>query len=183
MGHFTVANWYTIIRKHIIMPILRIIKFIFLLLISVFLYWVSFKVMQQYPDVEYLNWIFFVFIFGLVNYAFLSFIFYLIYYYFDLIVIYKDQIVMIKCSLLLRDDIEVIDAYRIMKVDGFSRGLMANIIWYGNLVIEQQKDDVRTLHFVPKPYKILLIIQKQRTALLDERKKKYIITEEEDQVT
>ena len=34
-----------------------------------------------------------------------------------MIVVYKDQIVMIKCSLILRDDIEIVDAYRIMKVD------------------------------------------------------------------
>jgi hypothetical protein len=46
------------------------------------------------------------------------------------------------------------------------------------LIIEQQKDDVRTFHFVPKPYKILLIIKKQRDAVLEERKKKYIISEE-----
>ncbi|MGB2110652.1 MAG: hypothetical protein ACPHY8_01705 [Patescibacteria group bacterium] len=42
-------------------------------------------------------------------------------------IVYKDQIVSIKCSLLFRDDIEIIDAYRIMKVDGYSRGLMQNI--------------------------------------------------------
>ena len=103
------------------MPIIRMIKFIFLIGLSFFLYWISFKAIQAYPDIPYLNVIFFIFVFGTLNYAFISLILSFIYYYFDLIVIYKDQIVMIKCSLFLRDDIEIVDAYRIMKVDGYSR--------------------------------------------------------------
>lgn len=93
----------------------------------------------------------------------------------------KNQIVSIKCSLLFRDDIEIIDAYRIMKVDGYSRGLMQNIFWFWNLIIEQQKDDSKVYHFMPKPYRILLIIQKQRDNLLADRKKKYIVPEEDIQ--
>lgn len=154
-------------------------KFIFFILLSFFLYWLSFKVTKAYPDIEYINVIFFWFVFFTLNYAFISLILSVIYYYFDLIVVYKDQIVMIKCSLILRDDIEIVDAYRIMKVDGYSRGFFANIFWYWNLIIEQQKDDVRIFHFIPKPYKILLIIKKQRDAVLEERKKKYIISGED----
>lgn len=178
MSHYTSVHWYTVLRRHIILPIIRIIKFLFLLTVSGFIYWTFFKISNLYPDIENLNIIFFAFIFGIINYAFISLILSFIYYYFDLIVIYKDQIVMIKCSLILRDDIEIVDAYRIMKVDGYSRGIFPNIFWYWNLIIEQQKDDVRIFHFVPKPYKILLIIKKQRDAVLEERKKKYIISEE-----
>ncbi len=155
------------------------IKFIFLIGLSFFLYWLSFKVIQAYPDIQYLNVIFFIFVFGTLNYAFISLILSFIYYYFDLVVIYKDQIVMIKCSLILRDDIEIVDAYRIMKVDGYSRWLCANIFWYWDLIIEQQKDDVRIFHFIPKPYKLLLIIKKQRDAVLADRRKKYLISEED----
>jgi len=160
------------------LPIIRTIKFIFLILLSFFLYWISLKVVAANPDIEYLNIIFFLFIFGTLNYAFISLISSVIYYYYDLIVVYQDQIVMIKCSLILQDDIEIVDAYRIVKVDWYSRGIFANILWYWNLIIEQQKDDVRIFHFVPKPYKILLILKKQRDAVLEERKKKYIIPDE-----
>jgi hypothetical protein len=100
---------------------------VFLIGLSIFLYWLSFKVLAVYPDIEYLNVLFFLFVFSTLNYAFISLILSVIYYYFDLIVIYKDQIVMIKCSLILRDDIEIVDAYRVMKVDGYSRGIFANI--------------------------------------------------------
>jgi hypothetical protein len=178
MGHYTSINWYTVMRRHIILPIIRIMKFIFLMLLSLFLYWISCKLIATYSDINYLNVLFFLFVFWTINYAFISLILSFIYYYFDLIVIYKDQIVMIKCSLILRDDIEIVDAYRIMKVDWYSRGFFANIFWYWNLIIEQQKDDVRIFHFVPSPYRLLLIIKKQRDAVLEERKKKYIISEE-----
>jgi hypothetical protein len=178
MAHYTSIHWYTVMRRHAILPIIRVMKFFFLLTVACFIYWTSIKLWWLYPDIEYLNIVFFIFIFGILNYAFISLILSFIYYYYDLIVVYKDQIVMIKCSLILRDDIEIVDAYRIMKVDWYSRGFFANIFWYWNLIIEQQKDDVRTFHFVPKPYKILLIIKKQRDAVLEERKKKYIISEE-----
>ncbi|MCP4523174.1 MAG: hypothetical protein GY828_03065 [Candidatus Gracilibacteria bacterium] len=181
MSDYTSVNGYTITRRHIILPIIRLVKFIFLLGLSVFLYWLYFKVKAFYPDLIYLDITFFIFVFGTLNYAFISLILGLISYYFDLLVVYKDQIVMIKCSLLFRDDIEIIDSYRVMKVDGYSRGFCANIFGYGNLVIEQQKDEVKILHFIPRPYKILLIIQKQRESLLEERRKKYIISEEDNQ--
>ena len=178
MSHYTTEKGYTVIRKHVMLPLIKIWKFIFFILLSCFLFWLSFKISEIYPDIEYINLIFFTFVFFLLNYAFISLVLAVIYYYFDLLIIYKDQIVTIKCSLFLRDDIEIVDAYRIMKVDGYSRGIFANIFWYWNLVIEQQKDEVKTFRFVPKPYKILLIIKKQRDAVLKERKKKYIISEE-----
>ena len=81
----------------------------------------------------------------------------------------------------MRDDIEVIDSYRIVKVDGFSRGFFANVLWYWNLVIEQQRNDVRLFHFVPLPYKILLIIKQQREEVLADRKRKYIISESDEE--
>jgi hypothetical protein len=67
-----------------------------------------------------------------------------------------------------------------MKVDGYSRGFFANVLWYGNIIIEQQKDDVRVFHFIPHPHKILMIIKRQRESVLEERKKKYFISETEN---
>jgi len=67
-----------------------------------------------------------------------------------------------------------------MKVDVFMRGIFANILGYGNLIIEQQRDDVRMFHFVPKPYEILLVIRKQREGVLNDRKSKYLVTNKED---
>mgnify|MGYP006999714560 FL=1 len=181
MAHYLFVKWYTVVRRHYILVVLRILKFIFLLTLAVFLYVISSEIINNYPDLYYMKFIFFLFVFWTLNYAFLSLILSIIEYYFDLMIVYKDQIVSIKCSLLFRDDIEIIDAYRIMKVDGYSRGLMQNIFWFWNLIIEQQKDDSKVYHFMPKPYRILLIIQKQRDNLLADRKKKYIVPEEDIQ--
>lgn len=179
MAHYSFVKWYTIVRRHYILVVLRVLKFLFLLCLASFLYIISWEIINNYPDLYYLKFIFFLFVFWAINYAFLSLILSIIEYYFDLMIVYKDQIVSIKCSLLFRDDIEIIDAYRIMKVDGYSRWLFQNILSFWNLVIEQQKEESKIFHFMPKPYKILMIIQKQRDNLLAERKKKYIISDEE----
>ena len=93
----------------------------FLLTLSFFLYWLALNFVGILDEIPYVRVILFLFVFLTLNYAFISFILYLIYYSYNLIVIFKDQIVLIKCSLLLRDDLEIVDAYRIVKVDGFSR--------------------------------------------------------------
>jgi hypothetical protein len=40
--------------------------------------------------------------------------------YNEMMIIHNDQIIMIKASLILMDDIEIIDAYRLMKIDSFA---------------------------------------------------------------
>lgn len=50
-----------------------------------------------------------------------------------------------------------------MKIDVECHGLLANIFGYGHLIMEQQKDEVRTIHFIPKPYKIWQILRENTT--------------------
>jgi hypothetical protein len=50
----------------------------------------------------------------------------------------------------------------VMKIDAFSRWLISNIFWYGNILLEQQKNDIRTFHFMPDPYRIVEIFKKHR---------------------
>ena len=178
--HYSTRDWYTIIKRHYILLFFRLAKFGFLLLLVGLLYWFSLWFLSNYEDLPFMRYLFFTFLFLLLNYAFFSLILSLIRYYFNLIVIYKDQIVFIHCTLLFRDDIEVFDSYRIMKVDGYARWFFANVLWFWTLVIEQQKNDVRLFHFIPKPYRILLIIKKQRESVLAERQKKYIVPTEEE---
>lgn len=82
-----------------------------------------------------------------------------------------DQIILITCGLIMKDDIEVIDAYRVMKFDTFSHWLFSNMIWYGQLVIEQQKEEARVLNFVPAPFKLLWVLKQQREFILAKRLK------------
>lgn len=83
-------------------------------------------------------------------------------YYNDLIILHKDQIIILKSSLILKDDMEIIDIHKVMKIDWFKRGILQNILWYGNIVIEQQKNDVRIFHFISKPHNILKLLRIQK---------------------
>ena len=135
--------------------------------------------MGEEHDLLYLEYLLFLFVFVIFNYAFLKLILALIQYYNNLIIIKDDQLIILKCSLILQDDVEVIDAYRVMKMDCYARGILANVLGYGNLIVEQQKDDVRTFHFIPRPYTILKLLKDQRENVLQDRRKKYIVQEEE----
>lgn len=179
-AHYTQHKWYTYVRRHFIILLAKIMKFLFTFLLSIFLVWILHYFSESFQDFVFAKYALFLSAFFVLNYAFINLALALITYSYDLVIIFKDQIVNIKCSLLFRDDIEIIDAYRVMKVDGYSRGFFANVLWYGNIIIEQQKDDVRVFHFIPHPHKILMIIKRQRESVLEERKKKYFISETEN---
>lgn len=116
-----------------------------------------------------------------LNYAFLRLVLSIIDYYHTIIIVKGEQIFIIHCTIIMQDDMEVIDSYRITKVDVFSHGIIANLIGYGNLVIEQQRDDVRTFHFIPDPYRILKILKEQKQQVIEDRRKKYIVSEEKSE--
>lgn len=160
---------FTIIRRHWFIMIFRIFKFVTLLIFAYFLYWLYVEYLQSIAFMESIKYVYEILLFLFVNYIFFSFIFGLIRYFGSVIIIYDDQIVIIKCTLLLKDDIEVIDAYRVMKFDSFQRGLLSNIIGYWDITLEQQKNDVRTFHFIPDNYKVLSILKIQREKVLENR--------------
>ena len=165
-----------IIKRHFLLLFIKIIRFVFLILIAFFLYfiYVKFLVNLENSFAWFLRYGSFLVIFSLLNYAFIKLILNVIEYYHTLIIITDEQILIINCSLFMKDDIESIDAYRIMKIDAFSRWFWANIIGYWNLIIEQQKDEVRTFHFIPQPYKIFAIIREHKKQVFDWLKNKVI---------
>jgi len=169
----------TIIKKHFILLLFSILKFIFFLFLSFIIYKIYILLWDKLIwDNFYIKYILFFFIFVLLNYSFLKFILDIIEYNNNLIIIQKDHIIILKASLILQDDIEIIDSYRVMKVDAFCHWILSNLLWYWNLVIEQQKDDVRVFHFIPTPFKILKTLREQKELVLLERKKKYIVSDE-----
>jgi len=173
----------SIIKKHFILLLFSILKFIFFLLLSYIIYYIY--ILMSINIIEsnlYIKYILFFAIFIILNYSFVKFILDIIEYNNNLIIIQKDHIIILKASLILQDDIEIIDSYRVMKVDAFCHWIIANIIWYWNLIIEQQKDDVRVFHFIPTPFKVLKILREQKKNVLDERKKKYIVSNENNNI-
>ncbi len=171
-------NNCSIIKKHFILLLFSISKFIFFLLLSFIIYKIYTLVDTKLVWSNlYIKYILFFAIFVILNYSFIKFILDVIEYNNNLLIIKNDHIIILKASLILQDDIEIIDSYRVMKVDAFCRWIVSNIFWYWNLVIEQQKDDVRVFHFIPTPFKVLKILRQQKEKVLNERKKKYIVSD------
>ena len=153
---------YTIVKKHYIILLIYIIKFIFLVLVSILIYLLTYKFKDSLWDDIVLYFIFPI-IFFIFNYAFIKFILWLIYYYNDLVILLKDKIIILKSSLFLMDDLEIIDISKVMKIDVQCHWLLSNLIGFWNLVIEQQRDELRILHFIPKPYKVFQLLREKTT--------------------
>ncbi len=171
---------YIIIRRHFILLFFKIVKFLFLLLISFFLYWLFLKYWKYIStDLQSINYIIFLFCFVLLNYAFLWLTIYIIEYLNKLIIITNEEIIFIRSSLILKDDIEVLDLYRVMSIDSFSHWLIANIFDYWTVVIEQQQaeniENIKRLYFIPSPYKFISLIKEKKQKILEERKNRYIV--------
>jgi hypothetical protein len=155
-------NWYMLIRRNLLLLMIKILKSLFFILISGVIYYFRSQFFVWLIEIEWIEYIFFSIVFLLLNYAFLNLISSIVEYYNDLIILHKDQIIILKSSLILKDDMEIIDIYKVMKIDWFKRGLLQNILWYGNIIIEQQKDDVRVFHFISNPHNILKLLRMQK---------------------
>ena len=75
----------------------------------------------------------------------------------------------------MRNDIEVVDAFKIVKLDAYSRWFFSNLFGFGRIIMETQTKEERVFRFMPKPYKLLDILKQQRQTVLEQRKKKYIV--------
>lgn len=124
---------------------------------------------------ELVNYFLFPLTFLFVNYAFIKLILWYIKFYNDLLIIYDWQLIVIKSSLFFVDNIEFIDINKITKSDTYCRGLIPNILWFWNLVVEQQRDEVRTFHFVSEPFTALQILNEEKQKTIEDRKKRYIV--------
>lgn len=156
---------YTIITKHAIYFLYLVAKFLFLLLIAgvLFITLLVYKDDLNKNTFDFINYIFFPIIFLLVNYGFIQLILGIINYYNRLMIIVRDRIIIINNSLILQEDLEIMDLSKVMKIDVECHGLLANMFGFGHLIIEQQKDEVKVIHFIPKPYEVWQILRENTT--------------------
>lgn len=152
---------YTIIRRHWILLILIYLRSFYYLFLAWLLLFISIKVPETLWQ-EILNYLLFPTIFFLVNYAFIKLILSYIIFYNDLLIVHNWQLIVLKTSLYLIDDIEFIDLNKITSIDTACRGIIQNIFWFWNLIVEQQREQVRKFHFVPEPNKALHVIKDEK---------------------
>lgn len=156
---------YTIVTRHFINLLYLVAKFLFLIIIAGILF-VSLLVYKQNLNKEtsdIISYVFFPVIFLLTNYSFIQLILGIIRYYNRLVIIVRDKFIILNSSLILQEDLEIMDLSKVMKVDVECHGLLASIFGYGHLIMEQQKDEVRTIHFIPQPYKVWQILRENTT--------------------
>jgi hypothetical protein len=171
MKPYRKSDGYIVIRKHMMALIIKALKSVFFIFIALVLYYYSYKYVDVIKKTDWLNIIAFLIIFFMIHYSFIKMILYIIYYYNDLVIMERDQIIILKSSLILIDDMEIIDIYKIVKMDSFSHWFFWNILWYWSIVIEQQKNEVRTFHFISDPHRMLDIFKKQKEEF---KTKKYV---------
>lgn len=183
MSNYTEKDHYIVIRRHFILLFFKLAKFIFLLLVSFFIYWTLLNYWDViWKDYMSVNYIVFAFCFITLNYAFINLIIYFIEYYNKIIIITNEEVIFLRSTLILRDDLEVLDLYRIMSIDTFCHWLFANIFNYWEVVIEQQQlddnENIKKIYFIPNPYKFISIIKEKKKKVLEERKKRYIVNKD-----
>ncbi|MDD2871586.1 MAG: hypothetical protein PHS49_06360 [Candidatus Gracilibacteria bacterium] len=118
---------------------------------------------------DIINYLFFPVIFLIVNYSFIRLILSYINFYNDLLIIHEGQLIVINATLYFIDDIEFIDISKVTKIDTFTRGFIANIIGFGNLIVEQQRDQVREFEYIPDARKALHIIKNEKENILEHK--------------
>ena len=164
MVYFTKYD-YTIIRRHWIVLLFKYLKNALFLWLALFLYFIATKYSGLILD-EIIYFLLFLSIFLLINYAFINLALGYIEFYNDLLIIHDWQLIVIKSTLLFKDDIEFIEVNKITKLDTFCRGIVPNVFSYWNLVVEQQRDEVRLFPFVPEPFKALKILKDEKDRFL-----------------
>ena len=162
MKNYKEINWYIIIRRNLLLLIVKIIKSLFFISILLVIYWLSNKFYDSLSSIEWLKYFSFIVVFSLLNYAFLNLISSIIEYYNDLIILHNNQIIILKSSLILKDDMEILDTENIIKIDWYKRWLLQNLLWYWDIIVEQQKNDVRVFHFIWKPHAVLQLFKAQK---------------------
>lgn len=167
-------NGDTIVRKHWVIGWMYLVKFFFVLIVAFVLFFIWTFYREMLWD-EIVLYVILPLVFVLVNYSFMKLVFWIIEYFNYLFIISWDQIFILNASLVMRNDIEVIDAFKIIKLDAYSRWFVANMLSYWKLIIELQTREERVFRFIPKPYKLLDCLKQQREMVLENRKKKYIV--------
>lgn len=151
---------YTIIKKHFLMLLYHITKFVFRWIITVVLIFSAVYFREKIWE-DYLNLLFFPLLLIFILYSFVSLVLWLIEYYNDLVIFLHDKIIIINSTFYLKDDLEIIDVSKIMKIDIACHWFFANFLGYWNLIIEQQRDELFTLRFIPNPYRALELFREK----------------------
>lgn len=151
-------NGYILVRRHWIIMFFNYLHFLFFVWLSFLLYILAIKFQENLWH-DFIKYIFFPLIFIILNYAFLKLIFEIIRYFNNLIILDKENLIVIKTSIIDTDNVEIIDLEKITKIDTSIVWVFPNILAYWDLILEQNRARTRTFNHIYKPYKIATYIR------------------------
>lgn len=115
---------YTLVMRHPIILLHHFAKCLFLLALSMVVFYILFTYENRLP-LDFLHFVLLPMGILLINYAFMKFILALISYFNKIIIIVPEKIIIIDSTLLLQEDIEVIDIEKVVKIDVVRHGLLS----------------------------------------------------------
>lgn len=162
------TTWYQKVHRHGILLFFMTVKFLLSLVPLGILIWIFYRYDLMFSH-EFSNYVLLPTLLVSVNYIFLRLIFNSIDYFGKIMLIAQDSIILIHTSILLIDDIEYMDMKSLLKVDVERHGFIANILNYWHLILEQ-RNDVRTVHYIPQPHSVYKILKDHMPKQIEERK-------------
>lgn len=148
---------YKIYHRHGILMFFMIFKFIFLLAPLWLLMWIFYEYKVMFSS-DFSNYILLPTLIITVNYLFVQIILNLVDFYGRIILVSHESVIIIHTSLILIDDIEFMNIKSILKVDVEKHGLLASMLDYGHIVLEQ-RNDLRRIHYLGQPHDIYQVIK------------------------
>lgn len=92
-------------------------------------------------------------------------------YFYDVFVVTKDKICKLNIWLFLRENIDFIELYRIQEMRAQSDNFLQVLLNIGNIVLVEQNDTERMIHWIDKPKKKLIMMGKVKDQLVKNRSK------------
>lgn len=118
---------YTLVTRHPIILLHHFAKCIFLLILSITILVAIFHYKGRIPN-DFITLVLFPIALLLMNYAFMKFILAIVSYYNKIVIIAPDKIIIIDSTLLLQEDIEIIDLAKVVKIDVECHGILSAIL-------------------------------------------------------
>ncbi len=148
---------YKIYCRHGILLFFMVFKFVFLLIPLGVLTWIFYEYQYIFSP-EFSNYILLPTLLITVNYLIVQIILNIIDFYGRIMLVSHESIILSHTSLILIDDIEFLNIKSVLKVDVEKHWLLASILNYGHLILEQ-RNDIRRVHYLWDPYRIYQMIK------------------------
>jgi hypothetical protein len=166
-----VRDKFVIVIRHWMVLVFSYMGFSFRLSVAILLFFITYSFKGTFSP-AFIEYIMLPMIIININYAFIHLMLHFVRYYHKIAVILEpeDKMILLSTSLFFQDDVQILELRKITKLEVDCDGFFPNVFDYGDLVIEQQNNDIRRLYRVPNPNRLLKIIREKTSYLKNANK-------------